>query len=417
MHIPRSIKTTELFKNLLRIFLVTLPFQPVWILKERTLDGTKWQFGSLLLYSGELIIVLCVFLWIFQAWQEKKISINKKLPAWAIWLIIFIFYSLLSSTWSVYPDLAWQKTRLLTESILALIMIRFGPLTPKESLKWLLTGIIPAAVIGIYQFLSQSSFNFKWLGIINFETWQTGAPVIVNSGGRWLRAFGSFLNPNIFGGYLALTLMLLLKKTETINSKLYITLGILTTALFFSLSRSAWIALGIFILIYIAQIIKEKKYTNSKPIIFITILFFILGFIYTPLLQTRIKADSRNEKQSLEERASSYTQGLEVLKKNPLLGVGAGNYTAMTGQDLPVHNVFLLFLDELGVIGFVLAFIVLFLVFKASETSFIYLISLFPLLFLDHYLLSLWSGLVILASFLAIFLYPPHDTHCSSTDN
>lgn len=108
----------------------------------------------------------------------------------------------------------------------------------------------------------------------------------------------------------------------------------------------------------------------------------------------------------MEERAGGYGEAWQLFKKHPFLGVGLGSYTLAVHNEIdqsrpawdyqPAHNVFLLMLTELGVIGVLVILFFCYLIgFKASRVLLPVFIIFFLFAVLDHYLWSLYSGLVL----------------------
>tara|TARA_B100001964_G_C14011595_1_gene499601 strand:- start:336 stop:767 length:432 start_codon:yes stop_codon:yes gene_type:complete len=116
---------------------------------------------------------------------------------------------------------------------------------------------------------------------------------------------------------------------------------------------------------------------------------------------------------SIEERVGQYETWDDVFLSAPLIGVGPAAYTfTLLGQDpgqpvwayQPIHNVPLLILAELGVIGFLLLVAWIYridaIAHKAWRTpggmlalslgTALLIIALF-----DHYLWTLWPGLAL----------------------
>jgi O-antigen ligase len=144
----------------------------------------------------------------------------------------------------------------------------------------------------------------------------------------------------------------------------------------------------------------------------------IAGSIFSQAIFARFDAEERLEVISVSERLSGYAQWNEVFLKNPVTGVGVGGYTAALatitpGQSAwayqPVHNVFLLILSEIGLLGFVAFFWWVISVGKSLRTEAQgFMISLGTCLFFlalfDHYLWSLWPGLALSAFVFAMIL-------------
>ena len=217
-----------------------------------------------------------------------------------------------------------------------------------------------------------------------------------------------------------------------INYSLLFTIYLLLiTAIFLSFSRSALLALAIVILLNC--FIVFLRHRSLSPIIyhlsFIILITTILSIILFPALKVRILTTSTHEVASVVERAQGFNESWKIFKDNKWLGGGAGNYTAylqkidptrQPWEYQPVHNVGLLFLAEMGVVGLVLLFFVI-VSFITSHISHInserlkdYKIKRFfvsyvlcpmsyvVLAFFDHYLISSYTGLVLTGIFFGL---------------
>jgi len=106
---------------------------------------------------------------------------------------------------------------------------------------------------------------------------------------------------------------------------------------------------------------------------------------------------------------------LNIIKENILIGVGIGEFTSNMGDSVPrssngilllqpVHNIFLLIITEVGLIGFGMFSTLLYFFFKDRKLTLrliIGLLALFIIGMFDHYLFSLPQGLVV---FFLIFI-------------
>ncbi len=302
----------------------------------------------------------------------------------------------------------------------------------------LLAGIFLQACLGIWQFLTQSSFACKWLGLAQHNAGDLGVSVVeaISSidgiAERWLRAYGGLDHPNVLGGLLVVGLLLLIwlfmtnpksqipnnkprniaslkrgrqipnPKSQIINLILLSAFCFLLSSLFFTFSRGAWLglAVGIFIMLFIAAV--KKNLAVQKKILEIILISGILIFIlfnqYQDLVMTRVSADARLEVKSSIERIESYENSWQLIKDHWLFGAGIGNYTlGIRNYELeimnnnakpswhyqPVHNVFLLIWAEIGILGllFFISFLLLityYLLFnyKRSTSADIYKFSL-----------------------------------------
>jgi len=291
-------------------------------------------------------------------------------------------------------------------------------------------GLFIPALLGWVQVLTGLSAASTWLGIASQEASVLGTAVVETQTSRLLRAYGSFSHPNIFGGYLAVGIFLLGWGIRFIQSKrarflFTIALILLLSTLLLTFSRSAWLALSIGFFCVIGLMIFRKRSLPRHTIPFVVVGFltiFITTGIFHAHVFSRFESTSRLEKISFEERVSQYQQFQDVLRRNPFFGVGPGAYPFALAEVFPkkdvwsyqpIHNVFLLLLAELGVVG-LLAFLYLLLrvdqvstqVAKRAEGMFALSLSILLLVLslFDHYLWSFWSGLALCAFVFACLL-------------
>ena len=147
--------------------------------------------------------------------------------------------------------------------------------------------------------------------------------------------------------------------------------------------------------------------------------------IYGNLIGARWISSGRLEEKSITERSSQISDAVSLIKKYPVWGVGAGNYTYKVSTDLypgkpswfyqPVHNVYLLIVSELGILG--LIFLILGFgwigynikkAFKENLPSWVYLylsiiLGFAVIALFDHYLWTLavgmWMGFVLIINY------------------
>lgn len=110
------------------------------------------------------------------------------------------------------------------------------------------------------------------------------------------------------------------------------------------------------------------------------------------------------------DRLAGYRQAGEIIKENWLIGVGLGNYTFEVQSKYPelkvwdiqpVHNIYLLILAELGLLGILiiglLAGYILGLLVKKKKWGYMgMLLAVYGLLVFDHFWWTLASGLYVL---------------------
>lgn len=456
--IKTNIKRESVLITLLKAFLFLSPWQTIWIYREVFVDGVKMEYATLGFYATEILlwVAVCVFIvWYWKKWNMEHKTLNTRFRLTKDRVFVFaclslISYLLISITWSIDKVLALQQSLRVMEAFLLFFIFMLGPLKFNEAVKWLALGAVLPSLLGIWQFFSQSTFAFKWLGLAEHIASNPGASVVVGDEiGRWLRAYGPFSHPNVFGGYSVIIFSLVLMRLkdsafvrpgrttadkfqiERLKDYLFFISYLLSLiSVFLSFSRSALLALVIVILLNCYMVIQQKKFVYLLSFISYLILpTVILTIILFPALKVRVLTSSPHEVASVVERAQGFNESWDIFKNNLWLGVGAGNYTAYlqkidpTRQQWeyqPAHNVGFLFLAESGVVGLALILFVIlsFIIYHLSGSKdrkterlrdflspIFYLLSFISYLvlaFFDHYLISSYAGLILTGIFFGL---------------
>lgn len=276
----------------------------------------------------------------------------------------------------------WALLNLGQASQPALVVVMLGLwggvmlflLNEEPALVWplALTAALQAAV-GVGQFVSQHSLGLTWLGEPMLDPQQAGVSVVMNAGERWLRAYGINSHPNRLGLKLTLLLMMLLGLRPRVAGRARAWLDALCLiggmGLLVSLSRSAWLGLGVGLTVlaypHLAvwrteragfRTIRPIWWQTSGPVVMVGLLFLS---VYGGVVFGRFFAlDHPLEQRSLTERARDLPIALELLRAHPWAGVGVGQSVAAAQALNPqaglVHNVPLLIGAELGWPGLLL---------------------------------------------------------------
>ena len=252
-HLTTFITLEQLLAKLLKIWLVLLPWQTIFIIQEKFLNGVKWEYGTIAWYGSE-VLLWGIFIVAIGAVIEQKIQKTTYKKHW-LFLVsstLFFIYLWYSTTITLNPEVSRQVALHLTEAFFLFLILRHGPLTTKMILNYFVIGTILPAILGLYQFCTQNIFEAKILGLVNLSGWKAGSPVIVSDTlGRWVRAYAGFANPNIFGGYLALALaanFFLYQSAKSALDRILLLAAqcLLSFALLATLSRSAILGLIMF---------------------------------------------------------------------------------------------------------------------------------------------------------------------------
>lgn len=186
------------------------------------------------------------------------------------------------------------------------------------------------------------------------------------------RLVSTWLDPNFVGGFLAYMVSILLGMmlhAPKLKSKMLLltVMAVLGAALFFTFSRSAYLALAAGIIII--SLLKSRK------ILIISLALFIIGLGVSPRAQERVaelaqsvtsltSSSAETPDPTAKLRLQSWRQTLQLIQKRPLLGSGyntlrAVNYQEGYIKDKEIHSgsgsdsSLLTILATTGILGFI----------------------------------------------------------------
>ncbi|MFH1030828.1 MAG: O-antigen ligase family protein [bacterium] len=489
-------------KYLLILYIFLLPIQTRFIYYQAMLNNGEWEYGTKSLYATEILLLIIILLYIIGAVKKifesevpkprflQTAKGNLKNPLISL-PIALLFWSAFSILWSYDKSLAWYRWTVLLEGIiLYLILIsnfqflisnhpalNEGQNHDAQNYKKnkfssaviiaLIAGVALQSLLAIYQFATQQVIANKWLGMAGHIPETLGSSVVETSLRRWLRSYGSLPHPNILAAYLGIGFLIFLffysknsnnpekesapkdefKKRGIKILKTFAVL-ILAIAILFTFSRAAWLGIIFAGIIFIFS--NRKRFFDLSPTnIGFAIFFIFLIFLFREPIHTRLKGENRLEKKSNHEHILSYKEGFEIIKANPFLGIGIGNYTLVLYNKnstlpsysyQPSHNFFMLLWAELGIIGLVTFIIFLFAIIKRifmsrfnatllkqrcdkdrNETmdkesedpyprrQIALLVFLLILMLFDHYFWSLYFGVILWWITIGILISPIRD--------
>ena len=444
----RLAKTIE---YLFYLFIFLLPWQTRWIWHYGSLNGGQSEYLTFSLYGTEILLWLILFLTIIyniKVKDEEAGILNYKILDFYILFGLLVAVSLVSLICAEDKQVSlYYIVKLLNGLALLIFIINFKFSYKKVGLAIVASGFIQG-ILAIWQFLSQKVWTAKWLGMAEQLPQTLGVSVVEANGTRWLRAYGSLAHPNILASCLVvcclfLVVMLILSRHKREKIFLWVCWPIILAGLFFTFSRSAFLALGIgflFLSIFIFLSYENKaKIILSQLIGSGFLVLAVLTLFYSQLVFTRINGEEKLEQKSTTDRVLYFEQAKELIQTNWLNGVGLGNYTLALYNNLPekqwagfyqpVHNVYILEAVELGILGFLIFVLIiinalrkiwefkidynlkLLAVFKNFEFKEIYhfyknhffwllgltgiLIVILILMAFDHYFWTQWFGIAL----------------------
>ncbi|MEM7331576.1 MAG: O-antigen ligase family protein [Chloroflexota bacterium] len=347
--------------------------------------------GPTPLDSGQLFLFLTLSAWLLRGLGEQRIVIPKGSFYWPLFLFIGVaFLSLFdaqSIQFGVQEMLKWIEMWL----IIGLVLSESERAPSKKQfvqqllLMFLLAGFVQA-LIGIWQ------FGLRGIGPAHF---------IIS--GNFYRAYGSFEQPNPFGGLMHLTALLVIGATTAYLPALWHFLkgsthnlwqkkkllfpkfplwaifllvcgGTAVLSLLFSWSRGAWLgfaagigAIGLFWpqkrwIGFASLIVAVASFTIAFQLNLVpeSIAQRLVGFVADFQLGDVRGVDINDTNYSVLERLAHWQAAVDMARDQLWLGVGFGNYEpayaeyALINWPDPLghaHNYYLNILAETGIIG------------------------------------------------------------------
>ena len=187
-----------------------------------------------------------------------------------------------------------------------------------------------------------------------------GISMVEISGNIVPRMNGFFVDPAPFGGYmLTIGCLIFTNNIKEINLRKILYSTIFVIAVVLSFARSAWLGTVITFIILIFVINKKginKIHKINFIIIAIAIVMIVLfrDSIYIVLeraLQTFSSSDI-----STDGHKDMALYAIEAFKSRPIFGLGLNNFKDFVGFNTMTHSMYLTFLCETGMVGFILYF-------------------------------------------------------------
>ena len=339
------------------------------------------------LTAVDLLVALVIVLWLARMIVQDRAIVVHWFPL-TLTFAAFLFAALLSMTVALSLQAALKEFTKWAEMFAIYIFVANNldqSKLPRLLAAMFLAGLSEAA-IGIYQFLFQVGPE----GFILFD--------------RYMRAFGTFEQPNPYAGYLGLIIpvaaglvfiavggwWLESKKKASGGTRLGANLlrdwalallaagalGAMLTALFMSWSRGAW--LGVSMALVVTIVLQSRRaFVLSIIAAFVLTVAILLSSIniipsvvaerfsgvadYFGVFDVRgVKVDDSNY--AIVERMAHWESAAMMFAAHPLLGVGIGNYAAAyPAYALPnwsdplghAHNYYLNVAAEAGIVGLI----------------------------------------------------------------
>jgi O-antigen ligase len=361
MKLYKDIKQLKIHETLFYLFILLIPIQ-TRILYQPEHAYISWYFNyslAIFVYLSDIVLFACFISWIlFDKPQFKPIGLSKALLIILSLILISQFH--VKQTW-----LGWYETLKWLE-LLGLIYYVYKTFIDPYQFKvlacLLVIGGFVQSIIALIQFHVQHMIGLRFLGEYIAPLGTSGLATIETSAGKVIRAYGTMPHPNVLGGFLVLSLVfgLYLVSHETSKrTKILLEAGIVSilVGIFVTFSRSAWAGAALALFSFLVYWAKDKQWPKFISILLVVIVSCATIFtFYSSTLKARVLND---DPVSISDRGFFNSMGLNLVRKNPVLGVGAGEYVPALEKkyDLaawkyqPAHNIFIFIAAELGVLG------------------------------------------------------------------
>lgn len=405
-------------KNLLNksekvLFFLTVLFLPTQLGKHfwpsfSSVYSLRIDYLSPTIYIWDILVLLLIFsAAVNYFFKNSRLRLNKR--AGAIFLIFFLA-QFISIVHAQNPGAVFVRMKEYFFAIAFAVYV--ASLNFSEIKKTFITALLIAVLLvcflGAAQFITGRSMGLWIFGERSFDV---TTPLIskFNFYDRvFLRPYATFSHPNLFSGFLLVSLPILMAGLKNSLTGFKATLSLfITSIIFITFSRPAMIIAGIYASVFF------KKYWK---------LLLILGVIVAPIIFVRLSSVLTFDTLAVLRREELLDFSIKLFLSSPLFGAGLNNFINQlastevlvgTSRFLqPVHNIFLLVISETGIIGFTAFVYMLHCAFSqnlknksilnnALNTS---LLSIIFLGMFDHYFLTLPQGQRIFFAVIALSL-------------
>lgn len=351
--------TNRILKILWPAFLFTFPFSLHYVLYE----PSSYRFGNFnpwvtgFLFLPEILLALIFLIWGIDQIRQKKME-EFKWPTPGLWLIkLLVLNAALVTLFRGDIFLFLFLAVRITEAYLIYVLIKNEIIPHQKTITWLLYGAAFQIALAYLQTRLNHSVGLQFIGepIIGPDVMNV-AKFDLPDGTKEIRPYGTFLHPNVLGGYLVAVLFMALPYLKKAALPFWII--VLTTGIFLTGSRAAELTIIVaFSILFVMHFLKKPRQKRWFSLGLITIM--LVGHAWFFLNSARVNSNDPSITARLDQNVISLDMFL-----NNFWGVGVSNFTLemerygpeklMPWEFQPVHNAYYLALNETGLQGFIL---------------------------------------------------------------
>lgn len=382
---------------------LSLHFWPDWSF----VSGIRVDYLSPTIYLTDFVVIAFLLTSVFGKHVKRHFFANR------YFYFGLFFLALINSFFAIRPVVAFFGWFKYVEVLLLGIFLSWKPDYFKSSNfhKLLLFTVVYVSLIGIAQYLNSGSLGgaFYYLGERTFNIYTPGIAKGFLLGREMLRPYSILPHPNVLAGYVGLTTLLLYVLTKW---SLITRLSVIFTIIILVLTQSTSAVVGLVLAVAFLRVSKILPVAKAKRIFITFVLVVLLVTFITLVFSGQISKYFSDE--SLIKRLDLLSSTFLTLSqgKNLFTGTGLNNFIiglekywaapSLYSWLQPVHNIFLLLLSELGILGFVFTgFFASRLLNWISKKEQVINLSLVIFVFavglVDHYWLTLQQPLLLIA--------------------
>ncbi|KKP52184.1 MAG: hypothetical protein UR42_C0008G0014 [Candidatus Roizmanbacteria bacterium GW2011_GWA2_33_33] len=389
-------------KILFFLFLLLLPSQlgKHFFLDFSYLSGVRVDYLAPTVYLTDIIVFLLTVVnlkIILKFFKNKKVLLSLLLLVINIWLsrlpVISFYWFIKIIEFLIIFSLAKKILVTLKEKYILVALLISGSF---ELFLSLIQLINKHSVQGVFYYFGERLLSLSTPGVAKATI----------QGVEFLRPYGTFSHPNSLAGFFLLLYFLVLtyKKFNRYLALKYLFLFISSILVFISFSKVAIVS---FLILTTCYLILNTKLSCRLCKIARVLVLFIVSLIFLSAATDPLTVNKR-----IELMKNSVT----IILRYPVQGVGLGSYLIEQAKfssrfylffNQPVHNIFLLFISEMGLIigGFLLYRLIDQLIQRRlTKGQWLLIFVIIFTGFFDHYWLTLQQNFLLMGLVMGVIL-------------
>jgi O-antigen ligase len=348
-------------KILLAVVILDIPFEFGTHLYYREREAALGALGGLSISATTLALSGLYLSWFIRS-QAKKTS--EASPSLHINLPLLLYLVITAVSVGVAQDVSLSlfEVTLLLEASLVYFYVA-NNVRSRQDVVYVVSLLMIACLL-----VSLANIVLQFTGMPS-TIWGAPTQIQIEADPRqsFMRVGGTIGSPNFAAAYFSISLacaasILFANLGRGLKWLAIAVLGFGGIALIFTFSRGGWVAAALAVSLICLVGYRQRGFSLKVPIA----LILILGLLCLPFQNVISARLLQDDKGSAQSRIPLMKLALRIVEDNPLLGVGANNFTVVMDRYLTsdfregwlfaVHNKYLLVLAETGIVG-LLAFL------------------------------------------------------------